>query len=139
MDIYAQLRSLLQTEYDHGATDQEIADRLGCSHQQVNRLRNGQRSFHKMRLETLLQLFPNLSIALDGVPIHGRAATINGNGNIIVCRDANGNNISLPATVCSGEIEHFRSGLIMELIDLEIETAAKDTVLRTVRNFRRQM
>ncbi len=139
MDIYTQLRDKLRLEYDHGATDQEIADRLGCSHQQVNRLRNGTRTFSKMRLETLLKLFPKLTIALDGMPIHGTTVTtINGGNGNIIAHDVNGNNITLPATVCAGEIENFRSGLLHGFIDLEIDDATKVTILRFVRDFNKR-
>lgn len=138
MDIYTQLRAYLQAEYDKGATDQAIATRLGCSQQQINNLRNGKRSFAKMRLETLLKLFPNLSISLGGVPLHGRGHSVNGHGNIVVGRDATGNHIALTAEDCAGEIETFRTGLIMELIELDVEASAKDAILRLVRNYRRK-
>lgn len=139
MDIYTQLRATLQEEYDRGATDQAIASRLGCSQQQINNLRNGKRSFAKMRLETLLKLFPRLSIALGGVPVHGQqqGVTVNGHGAIVAGGDANGNHIALGAGVCEAEIESFRAHLLMELIDLDIDSAAKDSVLRCIRNFRR--
>lgn len=139
MDIYTQLRAFLQAEYDKGATDQAIASRLGCSQAQVNNLRNGKRSFAKMHLETLLRLFPHLSIALGGVPLHGSpTAAVNGHGNIVTAGDASGNHIFLQPDACAGEIESFRSGLIMEIIELEIEAVAKDLVLRTARNYRRK-
>ncbi|MDY0176188.1 MAG: helix-turn-helix transcriptional regulator [Lentisphaeria bacterium] len=132
MDIYKQLRDLLQHEYARGATDQEIADRLGCSGQQINRLRNGKRSFAKMRLETVLKLFPKLSIALDGIPIHGAAVTAitNGNGNIVAGRDAHAY-----AGRCTDEIEAFRSGLMQGLIDIELDDSAKVQMLRFIRDF----
>lgn len=137
MDIYTQLRDLLQREYARGATDQEIADRLGCSQAQINNLRNGKRSFAKMRLETVLKLFPKLSIALDGIPIHGAAVTaINSNGNIIA-HDVNGNNITLPPTACDAEIEKFRADLLHGLIGLEIDDATKVQMLRFIRDFSR--
>lgn len=97
MDIYTQLRTQLQAEYDKGATDQAIASRLGCSQQQINHLRNGKRSFAKMHLETLLKLFPSMTITLGGVPIHGGSvATVNGHGNIVAARVGNGNHIAIP-------------------------------------------
>lgn len=51
---------------------------------------------------------------------------------------ANANDITPSDEARAQEIEAFRSGLIMELIELEIEMTAKDAVLRLVRNFRRQ-
>lgn len=66
-DIFEHLRMILEGMYQNGKTDQEIADLLGCSQSQINHLRNGKRSFAKMRLETLLRLFPNMRITLDGM------------------------------------------------------------------------
>ena len=67
MDILENLRQIIMDKYAKGMTDQQIADELGCSHQQINHLRNGNRSFANMRLETLLRLFPNMLITLDGM------------------------------------------------------------------------
>ena len=137
MDIYTQLREILRSEYERGATDQEIADRLGCSQQQVNNLRNGRRTFAKMRLETLLKLFPKLSIALEGVPLHGQPTTaINGHVNIISGRDSNGNSVTISGQeFCQAELERLRSGLLQSIIDLDIEDSAKVAILRHVSNY----
>ena len=138
MDIYTQLREILQAEYDRGATDQEIAGRLGISQQQVNRLRNGARSFDKMRLETLLKLFPKLSLVLNGNTLHGPSVSnINGHGNIISSRDANGNQINLSSTSQEEQTEKFRSGLMQGIIDLDIDDASKVAILRFLDLFKR--
>jgi hypothetical protein len=60
------------------------------------------------------------------------AASVSGTGNIVAGRDAHA------TPLCAEEIESFRSALIMELIELDIEITAKDQVLRLVRNFRRR-
>jgi transcriptional regulator with XRE-family HTH domain len=138
MDIYTELRNFLQTEYAKGATDQEIADRLGCSQQQVNHLRNGKRSFSKMRLETLLKLFPKLSIALDGVALHGNAiGTVNGNGNnIVTAHDSQGNvfHLTTDGNLCQDEVESFRGSLLQGVLDLDIDDTSKVAILRFVRD-----
>ena len=136
MDIYTQLREKLQSAYDQGATDQEIADRLGTTQQQINNLRNGKRSFSKMRLETLLKLFPGIQVALDGSPLHV-GQRVSGNGNIVAGRDAHAPAPAPAATPCAAEIEAFRAALVMELIELDIDITAKDQVLRLVRRFDR--
>jgi transcriptional regulator with XRE-family HTH domain len=133
MDIYTQLRNLLQQKYLQGATDQEIADQLNCSSQHVNRLRNGKRSFSNMRLATILKLFPGLQVSLDGSPLHGSYQSVNGNGNIVAGRDAHAS-----ATPCAAEVESFRSGLLEGVIDLDIDDAAKVSILRYVRDFNKR-
>lgn len=136
MDIYTQLRNLLQQKYLQGATDQEIADQLNCSSQHVNRLRNGKRSFSNMRLATILKLFPGLQVTLDGSPLHV-GQRVSGNGNIVAGRDAHAPAPAPAATPCAAEIEAFRAALVMELIELDIDITAKDQVLRLVRRFDR--
>ena len=59
-DINEQLRMVLEDMYQRGMKDQEIADLLGSSQSHINHLRKGKRTFAKMRMETLLKLFPNL-------------------------------------------------------------------------------
>ena len=137
MDIYTQLKQVLEEEYLRGATDQEIADRLGCSQTQVNNLRNGKRSFSKMRLETLLKLFPKLSIALDGVALHGNAiGTVNGNGNnIVTAHDSQGNVFHISGKeFCREEIESFRAKLLQSIIEMDIDDTVKVAILRHVSN-----
>lgn len=137
MDIYTQLKQVLEEEYLRGATDQEIADRLGCSRAQVNNLRNGTRSFSKMRLETLLKLFPKLSIALDGVALHGNAiGMVNGNGNnIVTAHDSQGNVFHISGKeFYQDEIESFRSSLLQGVLDLDIDDTSKVAILRFVRD-----
>lgn len=51
---------------------------------------------------------------------------------------ANVDNITQSAEARAREIEAYRAGLIMELIGLDIEVAAKDQILRLVRNYRRR-
>ena len=80
MEILENLRQIIMDKYAKGMTDQQIADELGCSHQQINHLRNGNRSFANMRLETLLRLFPNMRITLDGLPT---AATDDGAAELL--------------------------------------------------------
>lgn len=133
MDIYNLCRVALKEEYAKGITQEELGKRAGISHAHVNRLLNGRSSFATLKLETLLKLLPSARLAV-GSPLHGgNIQSVNGNGNIIAGRDAHAN-----TPLCAEEIESFRSALIMELIELDIEISAKDQVLRLVRNFRRQ-
>lgn len=87
MDIYELLMDFLQTQYNNGKTETEIANDTGLSQQQVNALRNKKRSFAKMRLETLLRMFPNIRISLDGSPITATNSAVNAgvnNGNMTI-------------------------------------------------------
>lgn len=81
MDIYELLMDFLQTQYNNGKTETEIANDTGLSQQQVNALRNKKRSFAKMRLETLLRMFPNIRISLDGSPITATNSAVNAGVN----------------------------------------------------------
>lgn len=127
MNIYDSCQEALKVEYAKGVTQEDLAKRAGISQSHINRLLNGRSSFKDIKLETMLKLLPQASVSVGDLQI------INNGTNTGVIGIT-----TTPSSACAGEIEHFRSGLIMELIDLEIETAAKDTVLRTVRNFRRQ-
>jgi transcriptional regulator with XRE-family HTH domain len=132
MNIYDLLRQALKAEYDKNNTTQEaLGERAGISQQHINRLLSGRSSFANLKFETLLKLLPGIRITLDGSPVHGHFQNVNGNGNIVAGHDAH-------ATTCAAEIESFRSGLVMEIIALDIELAAKDQVLRLVRDFRKQ-
>ena len=87
MDIIESLNRLISDKYHNGMTDDEIANELGCSHQQINHLRNGRRSFAKMKLETVLRLFPNIRISLDSSPITATTSAVNAginNGSMTV-------------------------------------------------------
>ena len=61
-DFYANLKKLLDDDYTKGFTYQEIADRRGTSPAQIQRLRIGKISFEKMRVGTLLKIFPEITI-----------------------------------------------------------------------------
>ena len=80
-DINEQLRMVLEDMYQRGMKDQEIADLLGSSQSHINHLRKGKRTFAKMRMETLLKLFPNLRISLDGSPITATNSAVNAGVN----------------------------------------------------------
>lgn len=87
MDILDSLLQLINDKYANGMTDEEIACEFGCSHQQINHLRNGKRSFGNMKLETLIRMFPNLRVSLDGSPITATNSAVNAgvnNGNMTV-------------------------------------------------------
>lgn len=132
MDIYESCRQALKEEYAKGATQEELARRAGISQTHINRLLNGRSSFATLKLETLLKLLPSAQLAV-GSPLHGVGIqSVSGTGNIVAGRDAHA------TPLCAEEIESFRSALIMELIELDIEITAKDQVLRLVRNFRRR-
>ena len=81
MDILETLQEIIIKKYENGMTDDEIATEYGCSHQQINHLRNGKRSFGKMKLETLLRMFPNIRISLDGSPITATNSAVNAGVN----------------------------------------------------------
>lgn len=81
MDILDSLLQLINDKYANGMTDEEIACEFGCSHQQINHLRNGKRSFGNMKLETLIRMFPNLRVSLDGSPITATNSAVNAGVN----------------------------------------------------------
>lgn len=81
-EFYKTLFALLTRRSEEGQTNQQIANIAGCSQQHINRLLNGDASqFGKVKLETLLKLFP----AFFAPCLSGGAKTTlnNSNGNAI--------------------------------------------------------
>ncbi len=70
------------------------------------------------------------------------SASVSGSGNIVAGRDASGNSIALPpganADDSANAVETFRAGLIMELIGMDVDMAAKDQILRMIKDFRKR-
>ncbi len=64
MNIQELLQSWLVSQYNSGKTDEELAEMAGCTRVHINRLRHGKFPMSKVKLETLLKLFPNLHIEL---------------------------------------------------------------------------
>ena len=83
MDEYYQLlQDLLKQRRAGGQTNQQMADVADTSHQHINRLLNGKpEQFGKVKLETLLRLFPSFFAPC----LNGGATTnlTNSNGNAI--------------------------------------------------------
>jgi len=63
-ELIRTIRALL----DNDETQQEMSARTGVSQQTISIIRKGQTDLGKMRLDTLLKLFPRAEIALDGSP-----------------------------------------------------------------------
>lgn len=81
-DYYQILQELLKQRRSNGETNQRIADTAGVKQPHINRLLNGDASqFGKVKLETLLKLFP----AFFAPCLSGGAKTTlnNSNGNAI--------------------------------------------------------
>lgn len=137
MDIYDSCRQALKKEYDKDVTQDELGKRAGISQAHINRLLNGDSSFAKLKLETLLKLLPGIRVTLDGSPLHV-GQRVSGNGNIVAGRDAHAPAPAPAAAPCAAEVEAFRAALVMELIEMDIDITAKDQVLRLVRRFSRE-
>ena len=82
MDIYKQITELLKSEYDAGATYQELADKYGVSYTHMHNLLNGKRAVSGISLDFLFKLFPKATINLTGdtVSIHADYNSGNVNG-----------------------------------------------------------
>ena len=81
-EYYHLLQDLLKQRRAEGQTNQQMADVADTSHQHINRLLNGKpEQFGKVKLETLLRLFPSFfAPCLSG----GVKTTLtNSNGNAI--------------------------------------------------------
>lgn len=76
MNIQELLQSWLVSLYNSGKTDEELAEMAGTSRAHINRLRHGTFPFEKVKLETLLKLFPNMRIEL-GDTITARQSAVN--------------------------------------------------------------
>lgn len=70
----------LKKESASGTTNKEMGLRAGCSQQRINQLIHDG-GFEKVKLETLLKLFPNLRISLDGSPITATNSAVNAGVN----------------------------------------------------------
>ncbi len=60
--MYDEIIAHLKNKYNKGATQKEIADAAGCSHQYISRLLNGTLDPSKMSLKTFCKLFPDARI-----------------------------------------------------------------------------
>lgn len=129
MNIYDTCREALKVEYAKGITQAELGKRAGISHAHVNRLLNGRSSFATLKMETMLKLLPMAKITVGDMHVINNGENHGYIGGVMEAPE-----VYLPG----GEAEAFRSGVIMEIIDLEIEMAAKDAVLRVLRNYRRR-
>lgn len=74
------LQDELKKQSAAGSTNKEMADRAGCSQQRINQLLN-QGGFEKVKLETLLKLFPGMRITLGGTDITATYSAVNAGVN----------------------------------------------------------
>lgn len=81
MNIQELLQSWLVSLYNGGKTDEELAEMAGTSRVHINRLRHGKFPFEKVKLETLLKLFPNMRIELGDTITASHSAVNNGTNN----------------------------------------------------------
>lgn len=98
MIICSQLQKMLRDLRADGKTNRELAEIAGISHAHINRLLNGPpENLLKVKLETLLRLFPELEkcithdsiCAPSGIGIaNGDHATVNNYGNADALRTA---------------------------------------------------
>ena len=65
-NLFKTLHLELKKQAASGATNKELAAQAGCSQQRINQLLNSG-GLEKVKLETLLRLFPNMRITLDGM------------------------------------------------------------------------
>lgn len=87
MNLQEMLQNWLIAQYNEGKTDEELANMAGCTRVHINRLRHGKFPMGKVKLETLLKLFPNIRISLDGSPITATNSAVNAgvnNGNMTI-------------------------------------------------------
>ena len=96
MTIYQLFHDGLKRMRDAGATNREIAEKVGCSHQQINRMLNkGAEYFEKVEFRTLVKLFPEIFDEIlrkygaqgggagQAIVNSPGAATVNGNANSV--------------------------------------------------------
>lgn len=79
MTINEFFKLTLSKTYNNDKTDADLAKLAGCSREHINKLRNGKFPFTKVKLETLLRLFPELHLVLGGVDFRG---DVHNDGNI---------------------------------------------------------
>lgn len=85
-ELLQAMQDELKRESASGTTNKEMGIRAGCSQQRINQLIHDG-GFEKVKLETLLKLFPNIRISLDGTPITATNSAVNAgvnNGNMTV-------------------------------------------------------
>lgn len=85
-ELLQAMQDELKRESALGTTNKEMGIRAGCSQQRINQLIHDG-GFEKVKLETLLKLFPNIHISLDGSPITATNSAVNAgvnNGNMTV-------------------------------------------------------
>ncbi len=85
-ELLQAMQDELKRESALGTTNKEMGIRAGCSQQRINQLIHDG-GFEKVKLETLLKLFPNIRISLDGSPITATNSAVNAgvnNGNMTI-------------------------------------------------------
>jgi predicted XRE-type DNA-binding protein len=123
---------------DKDYSEAQLAEKIGVAQRTVNSWKRGEvgsiKDCYWEKLGPMLR--PYLP---QQAPSPARSATtVSGQGNIVAGGDATGNHIALTSDdACAAQIEAFRAALIMDIIDLDIDAAAKDAILRLARNFRR--
>lgn len=135
--FYNELQHLLCAKLER-ETEAKVAKTAGCTQGHINRLKNKKVSFGALKLSTFLALFPhlakhlaaevhNLAEAIDaGIP----PANANGSNSPNVIQAAGGSSVVVNAP---GALVTYRMRLLDAVIELDIETGAKDTVLRAIR------
>lgn len=107
MNIQELLQSWLVSLYNSGKTDEELAEMAGTSRAHINRLRHGTFPFEKVKLETLLKLFPNMRIELGDTITARQSAVNNGtnNGSMTVNNQTTGGSEPLKSALRSAVLK----------------------------------
>ncbi len=67
MRLFQLLDAILQAERKNGKTNQELAEKAGCSHQHINDLLNHKKNvrIETLKFGTILRLFPELQKVIE--------------------------------------------------------------------------
>lgn len=111
MTLQEILQNCLNEKYKSGLTDEELAQIAGCTRVHINRLRHGKFPIEKVKLETLLRLFPDMRITLGGTDITASNSAVN----------TGTNNGSMTVTVASsGDVEDIKRRILDALADSDM-------------------
>ena len=97
MRLLELLDAILQEERKQGRTNEEFAEKAGCSHQHINDLLNHKKNvrIETLKFGTILRLFPELQPVIEEYLLHHTFIGAQTN----IGHAANGNNIHIEGAV----------------------------------------
>ncbi len=102
MRLLQLLDAILQTERKNGKTNQELAEKAGCSQQHINDLLNHKKNvrIETLKFGTILRLFPELQQVIEDYLEHHTLA----GAQTSIGHAANGNNIHIEGAVTTSAL-----------------------------------